>query len=66
MDRALEAVLNDLSVKKLTMRVRPKDTFLLGLGTLEASTAVLGIDNILIQGRPGVVLPGVNLLLMSE
>ncbi|MDZ7758845.1 MAG: hypothetical protein U5L00_01120 [Desulfovermiculus sp.] len=33
---------------------------------LEASTAVIGLDNILIKGRPSVVLPGVNLLLMSE
>ena len=43
-----------------------QDAFLLGLGTLEASTAVIGLDNILIKGRPGIVLSGVNLLLMSE
>jgi len=45
---------------------KAQDAFLLGLRTLEASTAALGVDNILIKGRPGVVLPGVNLLLMSE
>ena len=43
-----------------------QDAYTLGIGTLDASTAVLGIDNILIKGRPGVVLLGVNLLLMSE
>ena len=43
-----------------------QDAFLLGLGSLDASTAVIGLDNILIKGRTGVVLPGVNLLLMSE
>lgn len=32
----------------------------------DAPTAVIGLDNIQIKGRPGVVLPGVNLLLMSE
>ena len=43
-----------------------QDAYLLELETLDASTAVLGIDNLLIRGRPGVVLPEVNLLLMSE
>ena len=42
-----------------------EDFLMLGLGTFDTSTAVIGIDNIVIKGIPGMALPGVNLLLLD-